>query len=428
VKDGIPQEFLSPPPDQNSFLHEEVDIKPLVLIPSSPPPTSCSPRGPDTSSPPPPTGPHPPTQSPPTPVSRSHLSIGEIVRNLAEKQSKVGSNCVEAAAGPGQGSQGQASSSGSLSIRKDIFSEEAPKLQTQTNLHGPDTPKKDTETVIDITDSPPKTVKEQYIAGLLQRQAQAIKSNLTKPENNPVGRLSMQQGLIEANSQPFQASSVVTDPVLGTVPSAATVAGQNKSATTISQHDMLIACKQLQALQELQKLGQLQQRVKSINSLVKSSPQKRSFETANNDFSYNAGFSTNVAEFLFRPEVYETRERPKPQKRYQSATRTPLFYDPTLPPGWTRKVSQRMTGATAGGWDTYIMDPVGKRFRSKQEIRRHFEMVGETVLRWEDFDFNPFGSKGQVVEDDKNIPFWEEDGDMGAYVEMGDFLKTEIME
>lgn len=52
-------------------------------------------------------------------------------------------------------------------------------------------------------------------------------------------------------------------------------------------------------------------------------------------------------------------------------------------------------------------------------------MVGETVMRWEDFDFNPFGSKGQVVEDDKNIPFWEEDGDVGP-VDMGDFLKTEI--
>ena len=96
-----------------------------------------------------------------------------------------------------------------------------------------------------------------------------------------------------------------------------------------------------------------------------------------------------------------------------------------------RKVTQRMTGATAGGWDTYLIDPTGKRFRSKQEIRRHFERVGEVFLRWEDFDFNPFGSKGQVrldhilimtslvtnaptqvVEEDQNIPFWEEPGDL----------------
>ena len=93
----------------------------------------------------------------------------------------------------------------------------------------------------------------------------------------------------------------------------------------------------------------------------------------------------------------------------------------------TRKVTQRLTGATAGGWDTYLMDPTGKRFRSKQEIRRHFERIGEVFLRWEDFDFNPFGSKGQVkeniqkprssrssqvIEEDQNIPFWEEPGDL----------------
>ena len=87
-----------------------------------------------------------------------------------------------------------------------------------------------------------------------------------------------------------------------------------------------------------------------------------------------------------------------------------------------------MTGATAGGWDTYLIDPTGKRFRSKQEIRRHFERIGEVFLRWEDFDFNPFGSKGQVrkctranriltyshqvVEEDQNIPYWEEPGDI----------------
>ena len=58
----------------------------------------------------------------------------------------------------------------------------------------------------------------------------------------------------------------------------------------------------------------------------------------------------------------------------------------------------RKTGATAGGWDTYITGPPEtnfKRFRSKQDIRRYFELIGETRLRWEDFDFNPFGSKGQ---------------------------------
>ena len=76
----------------------------------------------------------------------------------------------------------------------------------------------------------------------------------------------------------------------------------------------------------------------------------------------------------------------------------PLYDDPTLPPGWRRTVSQRKSGATAGGWDTYIHAPPShknKRFRSKQEVRRYFEQIGEQFLNWQDFDFNPYGSKGQ---------------------------------
>jgi len=85
--------------------------------------------------------------------------------------------------------------------------------------------------------------------------------------------------------------------------------------------------------------------------------------------------------------------------RYKKKTDgVPLFDDPTLPPGWTRSVVMRKSGTTAGGWDTYIHSPAEygfKKFRSKQEIRRYFEQRGEMILRWEDFDFNPFGSKGQ---------------------------------
>ena len=98
-------------------------------------------------------------------------------------------------------------------------------------------------------------------------------------------------------------------------------------------------------------------------------------------------------------DIKNLNTREKPVKRYNRNNhpdRTPLFHDPTLPPGWSRKITQRKTGGTAGGWDTYIIDPNGKRFRSRQEIRRHFEQIQEMYLRWEDFDFNPFGSKGQV--------------------------------
>jgi len=90
-----------------------------------------------------------------------------------------------------------------------------------------------------------------------------------------------------------------------------------------------------------------------------------------------------------------TNTRPRYKKKTDGV---PLFDDPTLPPGWRRSVVMRKTGSTAGGWDTYIHSPPAygsKKFRSKQDIRRYFEQTGETTLRWEDFDFNPFGSKGQ---------------------------------
>jgi len=84
--------------------------------------------------------------------------------------------------------------------------------------------------------------------------------------------------------------------------------------------------------------------------------------------------------------------------RYNRGDGVPLYDDPTLPLGWVRRVVQRKTGATAGGWDTYIHSPPShgsKRFRSKKEIQRYFEKIGEVSLDWRDFDFNPYGSKGQ---------------------------------
>ena len=56
------------------------------------------------------------------------------------------------------------------------------------------------------------------------------------------------------------------------------------------------------------------------------------------------------------------------------------------------------SGASARAWDIYIFAPPShnnKMFRSKQELRRYFEQTGEQQLHWQDFDFNPFGSKGQ---------------------------------
>ena len=106
--------------------------------------------------------------------------------------------------------------------------------------------------------------------------------------------------------------------------------------------------------------------------------------------------------FGYTPPTTKTSPS-KLQSRYKIGGREPLYVDPTLPPGWARQVSQRKSGATAGGWDTYITDPNGKRFRSRQEIKRHFERIGEMSLKYFDFDFNPFGSKGQLPSSNDNV-------------------------
>lgn len=119
-------------------------------------------------------------------------------------------------------------------------------------------------------------------------------------------------------------------------------------------------------------------------------------------------FQSNPLQMIQQPNMMHeshNQSRSQSQSHYQRAryvTRrgdgVPLYDDPTLPPGWRRTVSQRKSGATAGGWDTYILAPPShhnKRFRSKQEVRRYFEKIGEQYLDWRDFDFNPYGSKGQ---------------------------------
>jgi hypothetical protein len=80
------------------------------------------------------------------------------------------------------------------------------------------------------------------------------------------------------------------------------------------------------------------------------------------------------------------RPRPMPDP-----SRTPLFDDLTLPPGWHRKVSQRKSGASAGRYEVFIIGPTSKRFRSRNELKNFFEKTGETQLNPDDFDFSTFG-------------------------------------
>ncbi|XP_023708099.1 uncharacterized protein LOC111864808 isoform X3 [Cryptotermes secundus] len=83
--------------------------------------------------------------------------------------------------------------------------------------------------------------------------------------------------------------------------------------------------------------------------------------------------------------------------------KTTVVPDKNLPRGWSKHTIQRKHGNSAGKWDVILVNPQGRRFRSRNELRLFFEENGES-FKADMFDFCLSGKRRMSRTPDDSIP------------------------
>ena len=76
----------------------------------------------------------------------------------------------------------------------------------------------------------------------------------------------------------------------------------------------------------------------------------------------------------------------------------PIMYsDPTLPPGWKRKVKK--SNGVQGKWDVFIVNPDGRKFKSRGELKNFIDHENsDSDLDIDNFDFTVSGVKRSNIK------------------------------
>jgi len=81
----------------------------------------------------------------------------------------------------------------------------------------------------------------------------------------------------------------------------------------------------------------------------------------------------------------------------EADAQTIMYNDPTLPPGWKRRVRKR----TFGKCDVLIINPDGRKFKTKNELRAYLDRQSDSDLDIDSFDFTVSGLQNKSTSTKK---------------------------